>query len=101
MMTMLLGGLWHGASWNFVIWGALHGAVLVVERMLGVTGEGHGRRWVPALAVVARHVPLRSASPGCFSAAPTLEGAHDLFHHAVLRRGGVHHDRRRWYWRCW
>lgn len=34
MLTMLLGGLWHGASWNFVIWGALHGSYLVVERLL-------------------------------------------------------------------
>jgi D-alanyl-lipoteichoic acid acyltransferase DltB (MBOAT superfamily) len=33
MITMLLGGLWHGASWNFVIWGALHGAGLAVTRM--------------------------------------------------------------------
>jgi D-alanyl-lipoteichoic acid acyltransferase DltB (MBOAT superfamily) len=33
MATMLLGGLWHGASWNFVIWGALHGSVLVAERL--------------------------------------------------------------------
>ena len=32
MITMLLGGLWHGASWTFVFWGALHGAYLVVER---------------------------------------------------------------------
>ena len=32
MITMLLGGLWHGASWNFIIWGALHGAALVVHR---------------------------------------------------------------------
>ena len=31
--TMLLGGLWHGASWNFVIWGALHGIVLAAERL--------------------------------------------------------------------
>jgi alginate O-acetyltransferase complex protein AlgI len=30
--TMLLGGLWHGASWNYVIWGAIHGAALCVER---------------------------------------------------------------------
>ena len=29
--TMLLGGLWHGAGWNFVIWGALHGAFLIVN----------------------------------------------------------------------
>jgi len=33
-LTMLLGGLWHGASWNFVIWGALHGFYLIVERLL-------------------------------------------------------------------
>lgn len=34
MATMLLGGLWHGASWNFVVWGGLHGAYLAVERRL-------------------------------------------------------------------
>ncbi|MBC2776832.1 MBOAT family O-acyltransferase [Parasphingopyxis marina] len=33
MTTMLLGGLWHGASWNFVIWGGIHGGVLVAERL--------------------------------------------------------------------
>jgi D-alanyl-lipoteichoic acid acyltransferase DltB (MBOAT superfamily) len=35
MLTMLLGGLWHGASWNFVAWGGYHGALLSIERMLG------------------------------------------------------------------
>ena len=34
-IVMLLGGLWHGASWNFVIWGAIHGLLLGSERMLG------------------------------------------------------------------
>ncbi|MCA8944464.1 MAG: MBOAT family protein [Planctomycetes bacterium] len=34
MATMLIGGLWHGASWTFVVWGGLHGAFLVVERWL-------------------------------------------------------------------
>ncbi len=34
MVTMLLGGLWHGAAWTFVIWGALHGIYLVIERLL-------------------------------------------------------------------
>ena len=34
MITMLLGGLWHGAAWTFVVWGALHGIYLVVERLL-------------------------------------------------------------------
>jgi alginate O-acetyltransferase complex protein AlgI len=32
MLTMLIGGLWHGASWTFVVWGALHGLYLVGER---------------------------------------------------------------------
>lgn len=34
MFTMLIGGLWHGASWNFVIWGGLHGALLMLERII-------------------------------------------------------------------
>lgn len=34
IITMLLGGLWHGASWKFVLWGALHGFWLAVERIL-------------------------------------------------------------------
>jgi len=34
MVTMLLGGLWHGASWTFVAWGALHGSYLVAEHLL-------------------------------------------------------------------
>lgn len=34
MLTMLLGGLWHGASWTFIVWGGLHGLYLVIERFL-------------------------------------------------------------------
>lgn len=34
MVTMLIGGLWHGASWNFVIWGGLHGSFLIAERIM-------------------------------------------------------------------
>lgn len=32
-LTMLLGGLWHGAAWTFVLWGAFHGAILVIHRL--------------------------------------------------------------------
>ena len=35
MAVMLLGGLWHGASWNFVIWGLIHGGMLAFERAQG------------------------------------------------------------------
>jgi len=33
MITMVLGGLWHGANWTFVVWGALHGTLLVAHRL--------------------------------------------------------------------
>jgi D-alanyl-lipoteichoic acid acyltransferase DltB (MBOAT superfamily) len=37
MVTMLLGGIWHGASWSFLIWGGLHGVFLVINRFWGMT----------------------------------------------------------------
>ena len=40
MITMLLGGLWHGAAWTFIAWGALHGAVQAVERVWRHFREG-------------------------------------------------------------
>lgn len=40
MLTMLLGGLWHGAAWTFVVWGAWHGALLAIERALGHATRG-------------------------------------------------------------
>jgi len=43
MITMLLGGLWHGASWNFLIWGGYHGVLLSVERAAG--GSEPKPRW--------------------------------------------------------
>ncbi len=44
MTTMLLGGLWHGASWTFVVWGGLHGLFLAVERWLNAH-IGHWKMW--------------------------------------------------------
>ncbi|MDD3605021.1 MAG: MBOAT family protein [Kiritimatiellae bacterium] len=46
MVTMLLGGLWHGAGWTFVIWGALHGLYLAVHKL--VLGERKVRADRPA-----------------------------------------------------
>lgn len=36
LIVFLLSGLWHGASWNFVLWGAYHGAFLIIERITGL-----------------------------------------------------------------
>jgi alginate O-acetyltransferase complex protein AlgI len=53
MITMLLGGLWHGASWTFVAWGALHGLYLVVEKWLvGKRETQAGMAIQPATALV-------------------------------------------------
>ena len=37
MLTMLLGGLWHGAGWNWVVWGGLQGIMMIVERAIGLS----------------------------------------------------------------
>ena len=69
MTVMLLGGLWHGASWNFVLWGGIHGGMLAVERSQG----RHGLYWrVPRTLRVAitfaivclAWVPFRAKSFG-------------------------------------
>lgn len=49
LTTMLLGGLWHGAAWTFVIWGALHGLWLAIHRMLAGRRPAAGLSWVKAL----------------------------------------------------
>lgn len=56
MLTMLLGGLWHGASWNFIVWGGLHGAALAVHKyfrnVLGRPKAYHSRGFRRFFAVI-------------------------------------------------
>ena len=63
MITMLLGGLWHGASWTFVVWGALHGLFLCAERLVrGWTSRAAAQ---PATgALVGAHAAVYRASLG-------------------------------------
>jgi alginate O-acetyltransferase complex protein AlgI len=75
-LTMLIGGLWHGASYNFVLWGALHGALLVLHRALrsrfpNAFTAGVARwAWLPVawlstqLFVLVAWVPFRAATLG-------------------------------------
>lgn len=44
MITMLLGGLWHGASWNFVLWGGIHGAALSINHVWNNVAGSRGWR---------------------------------------------------------
>lgn len=62
-ITMFLGGIWHGAAWTFVFWGAFHGAMLGVERALTArwvammgAGDGYGGGLTGALVAAGRRV---------------------------------------------
>jgi len=67
-LTMLLGGLWHGANWTFVLWGAWHGLILCIERVLGVKPNAQRfrpHRWaLTLLFVVLGWVMFRSDNVG-------------------------------------
>ncbi|MDT8264981.1 MBOAT family O-acyltransferase, partial [Roseomonas sp. DSM 102946] len=75
VLTMLLGGLWHGAGWTFLVWGALHGGYLVVNHLW----NGTGRRLSP---LAARALTLLAvmfawvffAAPGLAEAGSVLSG---------------------------
>ena len=54
MLTMVLGGLWHGAGWTFVVWGALHGLYLVLHHAwLALGGQRLGQWWGRGLTFIA------------------------------------------------
>ena len=83
MLTMVLGGLWHGADWNFVIWGALHGSYLVVHQIFSGylrrsnTGRhnltnGANQHFATVITFVAVLVAW------VFFRARTLNGAHEV-----------------------
>jgi len=89
MVTMLLGGLWHGARWTFVIWGAIHGVALSVNRMWSQRSTIRRRSWLTVsagwgltMAVVVfawvffRSVSLESAADALV-AMVTLSGSLD------------------------
>jgi alginate O-acetyltransferase complex protein AlgI len=65
MVTMLLCGLWHGAAWNFVVWGGLHGTMLVIHaqyrRLFRPPPAALGQA-LTLLAVILAWVPFRAAS---------------------------------------
>lgn len=68
LLTMLLGGLWHGANWTFLLWGAWHGGLLAIERALGVSGAPRSfqvSRWLMTfLFVMVGWVTFRASTIG-------------------------------------
>ena len=53
MLTMLLGGLWHGAAWNFVLWGFLHGAILIGHHSYKSFRLSRNPEWAPSQSPIA------------------------------------------------
>ncbi|WP_419808625.1 MBOAT family O-acyltransferase [Sphingomonas sp.] len=77
MLTMVLGGLWHGASWNFIIWGGWHGAVQCWER---VWRTERPRWWRPLPVWAAVFVTFHIVLIGwIFFRAPTFADATGFF----------------------
>jgi D-alanyl-lipoteichoic acid acyltransferase DltB (MBOAT superfamily) len=57
MITMLLGGLWHGAGWHWLIWGGIHGLALSLERLFrGRTPASPGKGWWALRWVITFHI---------------------------------------------
>lgn len=56
MLTLVLGGLWHGAMWNLVAWGAIHGGVLCLERLIGLSDKPRSRIGAVARWVITFHI---------------------------------------------
>jgi alginate O-acetyltransferase complex protein AlgI len=79
MITMLLGGLWHGAGWTFVAWGALHGALILLNhiwRMPWRVPGSAGRRRSRLALVLSRIITfLAVAVAWVFFRADSFEGA--------------------------
>lgn len=112
MITMLLGGLWHGANWTFVIWGALHGAYLAIERALGIApleeGAPRMRIWIRRLVtfhlVVVAFLVFRCDNVGVFwqylsalvRVAPATESIPALFYIAMAAGIVTHISPPRW-----
>jgi alginate O-acetyltransferase complex protein AlgI len=55
-LTMLLGGLWHGASWRFILWGALHGLALIVHKIFRTWTASDPQPETPVMQTISRAV---------------------------------------------
>lgn len=91
LLTMVLGGLWHGAGWNFVIWGAWHGIFLVLNTLWrslrsGWTGQP-APRWERALGAALTFVLV--VLVWIFFRAETLAGALGILRGAAGLNGAV------------
>lgn len=89
LLTMALGGLWHGASWTFVIWGCYHGALLALQRLLPGVPRARGAPdpWKPAKILATFHLV---GLGWIFFRAENLELAMAFLRRLAATEGGWH-----------
>lgn len=88
LLTFLVSGLWHGASWNFVVWGGINGAAVVLERWFGLHGSRAavpptrpgGTSGIPGISTVLRMATtfLITLLAWVFFRATTIGGAFEI-----------------------
>ena len=93
MLTMVLGGLWHGAGWTFIFWGFLYGGALIVEH------ARVDRRKDRALVIQHQRLQLAEAFEGISRAAPLPEGPGAAT--AKVAASPLEYDRRPWHGAVW
>jgi alginate O-acetyltransferase complex protein AlgI len=104
MITMTLGGLWHGANWTFVVWGVLHGLFLVVHRYWAAFSAARPKldavfRSIPGSAVRMLATFLCVALTWVFFRAKTFALAGQMFRHLFIPHAGLTsplHNRSLW-----
>src|SRR5207302_6606279 len=94
LINMLLGGLWHGAAWTFVIWGGLHAGFLILHRLFRDLCEAR-----PAVSAALESIPgtvcrialtyLCVCVAWVFFRATTFAGAVTVLKHMVVRHPGL------------
>ncbi len=92
MITMLLGGLWHGASWTFVLWGGLQGLYLIAHRLWAASPSPHiqqlrTKSWWPWAARLLMFHAVCIA--WVFFRSPTFNIAAQVFHQLATSRGAI------------
>lgn len=82
MITMLLGGLWHGASIKFIIWGGIHGIALIIEKAWkAIVPSLSNQGYSPWKTIVSRAITLQLICiTWIFFRAESLNSAIDIFH---------------------
>ena len=92
MLTMVLGGLWHGAGWTFIFWGFLHGGAMIVEH---ARVDKRKRR---ARVIQRQRLELAAAFDGIAEAAPLPEGPGAA---PATAAPPLEYDRRPWHGAVW